>query len=129
MDSYPPETSLFLKSNNDRFKNPAGSLIKKSLETLASFALEGSDPDTVTRALTDILSLRALQDFSPSDAVGFIPALRGIVREEAGEAAAAQIGPRIDEMLLMAFDVYMERREKIFLLRARELSHRAEAGQ
>jgi hypothetical protein len=135
LDSYPPETALFLNNNSNQFKNPAGSLIKNSIETLALFVLGGSDPgegsgrDAANRALTGILSLRAVQDFSPSGAVSFIPALRGIVREVAGDEAAAQAGLRIDELLLMAFDIYQERREKIFSLRARELTLRAEERQ
>ncbi|HOD14397.1 MAG TPA: RsbRD N-terminal domain-containing protein [Spirochaetota bacterium] len=133
IDSYQPETALFFNNNSNQFKNPAGILIKKSIETLALFVLKGSDPgggsdpgtgsdrDAATRALTDILSLRAVQDFSPSGAVDFIPALRGIVREVAGADAATQLEARIDELLLMAFDIYQERREKISGLRVREL--------
>lgn len=127
LDSYPPETSVLIKSTPDQFKNPAGSIIKKSIESLASQVLEGSDPgtgsglDAATRALTDILSLRAVQDCTPSEAVRFIPALKGIVREIAGTDQAAPVEARIDELLLMAFDIYMERRELIFGLRVREL--------
>jgi hypothetical protein len=121
LEGYQPETALFLKTNIDPFKNPAGSILKKSIESLASQVLEGMDHDTISRALTDILSIRAVQDFSPSEAVGFIPALRGIVREVAGGDAATQLEARIDELLLMAFDIYMERREKIFGIRIREL--------
>lgn len=83
--------------------------------------LEGLDRDTASLALTDILSVRAVQDFTPSEAVRFIPALKEIVREIAGEETTAPVEARIDELLLLAFDIYMERREKIFGLRVREL--------
>ncbi len=121
LDGYPPETALFLKTNTDPFKNPAGSILKKSIESLAGQVLGDMDHDTMYRALDDILAIRAVQDCSPSEAVRFIPALKGIVREFAGAEAAAPVEARIDGLLLLAFDIYMERREKIFGLRVREL--------
>jgi hypothetical protein len=123
LSGYQPETACFIKKNRDPFKNPVGSVLLKSLDSLAGLVLDGMDHDLACGALTDILSVMAVQDFSPSEAVRFIPALRGIVRECAGAAPdeAARCEARIDELLLLAFDIYMERREKIFGLRVREI--------
>jgi hypothetical protein len=123
LSGYQPETARFIKKNRDPFKNPVGSVLHKSLDVLAGLVLDGMDHDLACRALTDVLSVMAVQDFSPSEAVRFIPALRGIVREFAGAAPdeTALREARIDELLLLAFDIYMERREKIFGLRVREI--------
>ena len=123
LSGYPAETASILKNNRDPFRNPVGSVLLKSLDTLAGLVLDGMNHDLACGALTDILSVMAVQDFSPSEAVRFIPALRGIVRESGGAAPdeAARQEARIDELLLLAFDIYMERREKIFGLRVREI--------
>ena len=127
IDSYQPETALFFNNNSNQFKNPAGILIKKSIETLALFVLKGSDPgggsdpgtgsdrDAATRAPTDIL-LRAVQDFSPSGAVDFIPALRELCgRLPGGRCHAAW--PALTSCF--SWRHLPERREKISGLRVR----------
>jgi len=70
--------------------------------------------------------IRAVQEFSPSAAVGFVYALRGILREElasAGLDAAghAAVESGVDRLALAAFDAYMKCREKIFEIRVREI--------
>jgi len=69
-----------------------------------------------------------VQDFSPSQAIGFIFLLKKAIREvlESGIRGKPvleewmEFQSRIDQLALLAFDVYMECREKICEIRVNE---------
>jgi hypothetical protein len=91
--------------------------------------LQGLLPDEVSRFLDSIVRIRAIQDFSPSEAVAFIFQLKKTVRQELGSEILAQQGASeelaafesaIDDLALYAFDLYMKCREKIYELKANE---------
>jgi len=89
--------------------------------------------DKIRPLLEGILRIRAIQNFSPSQAVIFLPLLKGVLKEEIGEEVRQnrlheewlELETRIDDFLLLAFDIYMECREKIHQLRTQELRSRA----
>jgi hypothetical protein len=122
--SYPKEMHSILGGNESRFRNPAGHVIKESLRTLAHELLGNMDRQVVATAIDLLVRLRAVQDFSPSAALGFIFVLRPIVAEVSG-AVQPQLDRRIDELALMAFDRYMECREQIAGIREKEFQRRA----
>jgi hypothetical protein len=73
--------------------------------------------------------MRAVQPLEPSRALGFIFALKAILRDVLGtgrEAAAAlaDLDSRIDRVGLAAFDRYMACREQIMELKANETRNR-----
>jgi hypothetical protein len=80
----------------------------------------------LSSAIDGIVRIRAVQEFTPSAAVGFVYTLRGILREELADAALDPAGHAalergVDRLALVAFDVYMQCREKIFEIRVREI--------
>jgi hypothetical protein len=118
--SYPSQTARFLRHEKDRFRNPVGNTLKEGLATLLEEITGGMDTARIKPALESIVRLRAVQDFTPAQAMGFVFALREILCEnlEGGGLPAWQ--KRIDEMALLAFDLYMRCREEIYEIKARE---------
>jgi hypothetical protein len=137
-DSYPAETSLFLASRQDRFANPVGAAVSGGLKGLLEGLLADADSEELAPYLDDIVRIRAVQKFSPSEAVSFIFALKGIIREIAAEEkgqgdpagleAMRAMEARIDRLALLAFDNYSACREKLFEIKLRELRDRLAMG-
>jgi hypothetical protein len=136
--TYPRQTLHFLHDEKDRFRNPVGHTLREGLATLLEEVTGEMDAARIRPALESIVRLRAVQDFTPSQAVGFIYLLREILDEElAGERSGGFTPPwrgepaptsggtwavqrRIDELALLAFDLFMQCREEIFEIKARE---------
>ena len=150
--TYPRQTLDFLHDQKDRFRNPVGHTLREGLATLLDEVTGEMDAARIRPARESIVRLRAVQDFTPSQAVGFVYLLREILDEELagertgertaailaarnrsggftppwrGEPAATSEGEwsvqkRIDELALLAFDLFMQCREDIFEIKARE---------
>ena len=131
--TYPVDMQSLFRREGDPFANPVGSTISAGLGGLLDELLGEGDAQKVRSYLDLILRVRAVQDFSPSQALVFLPLLKGILRGEIGEEERQkrfqeewlELESRIDGFLLLAFDIYMECREKIFQLRNQELRDRA----
>ena len=131
-DSYPPETAIFLRKEKNRFDNPAGYRISEGLEGLYGALSQEMEREQVLTYLDEIIRIRALQNFTPSQALAFIFLLKIVIREElAGEilkenlaAELLDLESRIDGLALLGFDVYTKRREKIYEIKADEAKRR-----
>jgi hypothetical protein len=131
-ESYPPETAIFLRKEKNRFDNPAGYRISEGLEGLYGALLQEMERDQVLACLDEVIRIRALQNFSPSQALAFIFLLKDVIRQElAGEilkenlaAEILDLESRIDGLALLGFDVYTKRREKIYEIKADEAKRR-----
>ena len=82
--TYPSQTLRFLQGEKDRFRNPVGHTLREGLATLLDELTGEMDPAKIGPALESIVRLRAVQDFTPSQAVGFVYLLREILDEELG---------------------------------------------
>ncbi len=126
VETYPGETSRFLSGETDRFRNPAGHLLRENLAVLLRELLGEMDPACTKPALEAVVRLRAVQDLTATQAVGFIFALRPIVGEVMPELDKELVSRRIDQLALMAFEQYVSCRERIAAIRLDE-SRRAMA--
>ncbi len=133
LQSYPEHTGRFLSQERDIFRNPVGSTFKAALPVLFDAILEGMDTDQITPPLESLVRIRAVQDFTPGQAVGFVLHLRAIIREALGApdslgypepAALASLDSRIDALALLAFDLFMKCRERIYEIRTNEARRR-----
>ncbi len=132
MDTYPAETAKFLKGQNDPFANPVGQTTMESLGSIFDLILSNSTDQTAQPSIDPIIRIRAIQDFTPSSATRFIFDLKSVIRnmlpiDDNSEIFFKEMGivdNRIDELGLMAFDVYMQCREKIYDLKANEMKAR-----
>lgn len=120
IQAYPSAVVPFLSGESDPFRNPVGHTVRQSLATLLDQLHGEMDPGGIAPALDAILRLRAVQDLTASQAVGFIFLLKPILRELAPEHDPVLLGERIDRLALMAFDKYMQCREQVAEIRLRE---------
>ena len=120
VESYPPPALPFLKGDGDPFRNPVGHTLRESLAILLRQLMTDMDPDRIARAVDAIVRLRAVQDLSASQAVGFLFLLKPILRDLAAEQDQARLDDRIDQIALMAFDNYMRCREELADIRINE---------
>jgi len=124
--TYHGQTAEFLLREKDEFRNPFGDALRKGLPILLDELFGGMRTAIFRPALEDIIRIRSVQDFTPSQAVGFVFLLKGILRRElqgpAEELTALE--DRIDEMALGGFDLFMNCREKIYEVRADEALRR-----
>jgi hypothetical protein len=126
IESYPPDTAKFLRRQKDRFANPVAYALSEGIEGLFDELLRGIDPDRVSPFLDKIIRIRAIQEFSPSQSVAFVFLLKNVIRGELksdirAEPASEELllfEARIDELALLAFDIYMQCREKIYQIKA-----------
>lgn len=129
VETHPAITSRFLKQEKDRFVNPVGYTIRQEIETLYDELLQGMDFGKLCASLDNIIRIRSVQDFSPSQAIVFVFLLKKAIREElASEIREKQLfeellrfESRIDELALLAFDIYMKCREKVYEIRVNEV--------
>jgi hypothetical protein len=136
METYPLDTSRFLKLEKDRFVNPVGSTISREIEVLYDELLKGMNSEKISTAIENILRIRSIQDFSPSQAVLFIHHLKRAMKEEL--ASELQGDPmfrewltfesNIDHLCLLAFDIYMKCREKIYEIRLHEMKNQKDSA-
>lgn len=132
IQTYAPDTAQFFKGQKDQFGNPVGSITSKGIAFLLDQLLEPFDPDAVKAYLDPIIRIRAIQDFSPSQATGFILLLKKILRENlaselqnsANILQLLEFESKIDRLCLLAFDLYMDCKEKIYEISANETRHR-----
>jgi len=129
IETYPADTSRFLKSQPDPFANPVGNTTFEGLEILFDELLGNMDKEKMIKALDPIIRIRAVQNFTPSGAAGFIFFLKNIIRQDTKDESDNTkefliLESKIDELCLIAFDIYMQCREKIFEIRANEHRNR-----
>ncbi|MGB5156574.1 RsbRD N-terminal domain-containing protein [Desulfobacterium sp. N47] len=132
VDTYPSDTSRFLKSQKNPFSNPVGNTTQKSLAVLMDELLGKMDLDTINSFLDPIIRIRAIQDFTPSRAVSFLFSLKEIIRDQLKDkdindtilTALTQFDRKIDLIAMAGFDIYMKCREKIYDIKANEEKNR-----
>ncbi len=129
LESYPEDTSGFLKKTDAQFTNPVGYTLAQGIEGLYDGLLQGLIPDMLSVFLESIVRIRAVQDFRPSQAVGFIFPLKAIIRDELGPAIAERglseeltaFESVVDDLALYSFDLYMRCREKLSEIKVNEM--------
>lgn len=129
VETYPPDTASFLKRQKDPFANPVGRTISRGLEALFNELLKEMDYEIITSFLDPIIRIRAIQNFSPSQAVSFIFLLKKAIRKNIKKGALEEqlfnelllFESKIDKLALIAFNLYMQCKEKIYDLKANEM--------
>jgi hypothetical protein len=130
--TYPADTAQFLGSQKDPFANPVGQTTRQNLEAIFDQIVSAADPDTLGEFLDPIIRIRAIQGFTPAKAVSWIFDLKDIIRNalalHGGDGQhweeLSKLERRIDQSGLLAFDIYMQCREKIYDLKANEMRAR-----
>ena len=130
--TYAFDTAEFLKSKTDPFANPIGSTMMTGLDGILEQLMHVMDPESLRVHLDPIIRIRAVQDFTPSQATAFILLLKKVLREYHAKelqdsrlaAEFVELESKIDQICLMAFDIYMQCREKVYQISANETRKR-----
>lgn len=130
--TYAPDTAEFLKSKTDPFANPVGGSMHSSLNILLDQLIHDMDPQIISSYLDPIIRIRAVQNFTPSQATAFILSLKMALRENLTKelrdiritGELFEFESKIDQLCLMGFDIYMQCREKIYQISANETRNR-----
>ena len=125
-ETYPGDAQRFLRKQKDRFANPVGTTITKEIENLYDELIKGLEPDRVSALLDRIIRIRAIQDFPPSQALIFVfhlkkaikEALKNEILEDRLSEDLSAMESKIDDLALLAFDIYMNCREKLYEIKA-----------
>jgi hypothetical protein len=127
--TYPKQTSDILAKQKDRFRNPIGYAIERAIGPVYDQVASAMDEAELRDALDSVVRLRSVQEFAPSNALAFVFQLKSVIRDVLGDLARelersgglAELDGRIDRVAMLAFDKYMECREQLFEIRAREI--------
>ncbi len=128
--TYPEKTAQFLRQQNDQFANPVGTTLHRELGNIFDELLQAESSENLVNYVDAIIRVRAVQDFSPSSAAGIFFSLKKIVRKEFQRSQEEYLQElmdfedKIDQLSQVAFDVYMNCREKIWELKAKEAQDR-----
>lgn len=125
----PAGVSLSSRSK-DEFSDPEGNTVSREIAALFDELLQDRmNSEKACASLNGILRIKAVQDLSPGTAVGFVFFLKEAITEELADEIEKQnlfrqwleFESRVDRLAALAFEIYMQCREKIYQLRVNEV--------
>ncbi len=134
----PDPSSRLLANPQDRFLNPIRHAYEQALPAIYDELVGTMDRARMREALEEVMRVRALQDLSATDATSFMLLLKDVLRDAlhhesdiptAWDTWRATVGQRVDDAMMVAFDVYVSCRDKIQELRAAEARRAAQMAQ
>ncbi|MBF0119239.1 MAG: RsbRD N-terminal domain-containing protein [Desulfobacterales bacterium] len=131
LGTYPADTYQIFKKSGDQFANPVGTTLSREIAELTSIILEEEiDYNSVKKHLDTVIRIRAIQAFSPSQAIGFILLLKEIIKnilkaQDINLDELLLLYSQIDKLCLIGFDIYTECREKLFDIRVSEIKNKS----
>jgi len=130
--TYPGLSSIFLRKKH-AFGNPVGVNIERAIAGLYDELLKEEPGERLQELVGDVMRIRAVQEFSPAQAAGVFfflkQALRRELKKEISQDAALVLElldfeSKVDILALLAFDLYVTYREKLYELRVNEVKQR-----
>ena len=126
LSTYSVDGARFFGKEKDRFANPVGFNVRKGLEKVLRHLVNGQ-VDELPSELQQLVKLRAVQTFGPSEAVAFVFSLKKIVIEVCGLQCVADCAKewnsfegRVDELAMRIFDLFVEDRELLYQVKLNE---------
>lgn len=128
-ETYPKETQQVWKGNDNRFTNPVGVAIHQATEELVDHLLVWDDASAIALSLDKIIKVRAVQNFTPSQAISFVFLFKKVLRDEFFQIMKKEgtledllrFEAKLDNLAMMAFDIYSKSREQLFTMRVDEV--------
>jgi hypothetical protein len=123
------KSSAFFLKEKDMFANPVGGNVRQALEKLFLLLVENADSKEFVAPLEQIMRIRSVQEFTASQAVAPIHAVKHITRDilAADKDASGLVNDlydfefAVDLAVLAAFDIYMQCRERLYMVRIKEI--------
>ncbi len=122
-------SSGFFIKEGDKFANPVGGNIREARGRLLPLRVGGAGREQILPPLEQMMSIRSVQEFTPSQAIAPLNAVKHITREvfAADKERRQLVGElydfefAVDLAVLAAFDVYMQCRERLHQVRIDEI--------
>ena len=131
MEGYPPEMRNFWENKENRFTQPVPYTMAQAMHDIYCELIKPQpDEQLVYSQLESMMRICAVQNLPPSGAVRTLFQLKEVIREEANMVELRDslflqdlqaVETLLDQWTLLAFDIYMEFREKIYELRMKEV--------
>jgi hypothetical protein len=127
--AYPEGARDVFRRQRDPFANPVGHALRVGMDAVLQGLVEGRSADAICASLDEVIKIRAVQEFTPSQALAFVFLLKDAVRAELGieehlpafSAEWASLQRQIDQVALAAFDAYVRYRGQLCELRINEV--------
>lgn len=121
--------STFFKKEQNKFSNPVGGNIREALTSLFAKIVKGEDSEAFADPLSQLISIRSVQHFSPSQALAPLNAIKHIVRDAfSKDKKCSHLAQElydfeftVDLAVLKGFDIYMQFRERLYQVRIDEI--------
>jgi hypothetical protein len=131
LQAYPESTTKFLSKEKDPFRNPVGHTLRKGLSDLFDGLTQAVDIESLAPVLDGIVRIRAVQDFAAGQALAFPFLLKQILRTEFAaditrySEELAALEAKIDQLALLAFELFVKCREQVYEIKVNEIKRRA----
>ena len=127
--SYQNQDLLRGQKQDGRFSNPIAYVIDKNTREIYEWLIKDEKDMDLFTPLEEICRFRAVQDIKPAEALRFIYALKQIIRDELMDeiqnsdvkAQLWDVDQRIDEIGLLAFNIFSDYRARIYEIRIDEI--------
>jgi len=127
--TYPADTSMFLKGRKDRFANPVGHTITVNAGHILEGLIKGDDAGSLYGYLEQIIRIRAVQDFTPPQAVAFMGSLKPVITNQIKTELHeynlgndwAEFETRIDSLTQRAYESHAGMKKNIDAIRRRQI--------
>ncbi|RQD61824.1 RsbRD N-terminal domain-containing protein [Desulfonatronovibrio magnus] len=132
IDTYPKESASFFLGGTAQFANPVGHTFRINLENIFDEFLSDADEDRMKKYVDAVVRIRAVQGFTPSEALCFVPMFKESIWETCGKQFSQKsqleewidfLG-RLEYLNNMAFDIYMSCRELLWKHKAEFMNSR-----
>jgi len=123
--SYKPEMVRFLEKEKNQFANPVRHTIITCTEKIYDGLKNHIEMDEKFPGLEDLIKLRAVQEFLPSEALFFIFSLKEIIGnimlKDSSVNDLIAFERKMDDLTRLAFNIYTNSRNKIYEIRLSEI--------
>jgi hypothetical protein len=129
--TWPEQMAQTLLDVRDPFHNAVGCALHEALPELLDAVLADEWPAGTGAALDRLVRIRAVQDFTASQAVSFLLLLKPVLRARLGESRSRveALEDRVDRLMLMAFDLFTGCREQARQIQLDEARRRVYLGE
>ena len=123
--TYPGLSTIFLHKKH-RWGNPVGTNIEAAIAGLFDELLKPEAGEELAPLLDEVVRIRTVQEYSPSESVAILLFIKHVVREHFAKEIKGgdidvlellQFEAKVDSMMLVAFDIYTKCRNQLFELR------------
>lgn len=126
LSTYPDDGSRIFKKEQNPFANPVGHAVKSSLWEVYALLFEREELKNLIPALTQLVKIRAVQEFLPSQAVSMPYKLKEVVKDFYRKRKLDDhegwllFEEKADTLAYTLFDLYMASREQLHKTRLEE---------